>query len=474
MKIEATFKGTGHTAAVSSIDHDGSNFVYTAGLDSQVIKWNIQSCQQEESFECGKEKPTAICLIRNGQQIVTASKEIKVWDGESHQLLYTLTGHPSNVIIMKSFEYGEENFILSAGKNDRNLSLWKVKEDKKSSAFGTFILLNNSPNYIDFQFNDDEQLKIACICRNESMSYFETSLKSIKSKKPIKAKLTLEIASDAPGEIKHIPINCASIMGMEILIGYGDILMKFEMQNCEQNKTNVVIARKDPMQLMSETSKGKKKESALNEAQNLLTPIIDDKAEILNVISSKKKVQKSSEIPLETRLDNLTVGASKRPNAKKLTYQLIQGLHGSDANLLRTVLKQTDEETVRLTVKYLPTQYVLAFVNELSLLMSKKTAGSEIALTWLRYLIQTHSSSLMAYGATNLCNTFGTTLGIIDHRTQNLPKLQRLRGKLDLLVGHLKSSSDFDEEIHNENVLVYEDSGLLINFLNLLLLIFYS
>lgn len=423
-----------------------------------MIKWNIKSCEQEESFECGKEKPTSICLIRNGQQIVTASKDIKVWDGESHQLLHTFTGHSSNVIIMKSFEYGEENFILSAAKNDRNLSLWKVKEDKKSSAYGTFILLNNSPNYVDFQFTEDEQLRIACICRNESMSYFEAALKNIKSKKPIKAKFSLEIASNEPGVVKHIPVNCATITGSEILLAYGDILMKFEMQSCEQTQPNVVIVRKDPMKF---EGIAKKKQTALDESQNLLTPITVG-TEILNVMSARKKSQKSVEIPLETRLDNLTVGAGKRPNAKKLTYQLIQGLHGSDANILRGVLKQTDEETVRLTVKYLPTQYVMAFVNELSLLMSKKTAGSEIALTWLRHLIQTHSSSLMAYGATNLCNTFGTTLGIIDHRTQNLPKLMRLRGKLDLLVGHLKQNNDFDEEIHNENVLVYEDSGKII------------
>lgn len=444
---------------MTSIDHDGSNSIFTTGLDSLVIKWNIKSCQQEDSFECGKDKPTAICVIRSGQLIVTASKEIKVWDGESHQLLHTFTGHSSNTLILKSFEYGEENFILSAAKNDRNLSLWKIKEDKKSTAFGTFILLNNSPNCVDMQFTDEDELRIACICRNESMSYFEVGLKSIKSKKPIKSKFSLEIASsENSGAVTHLPINCVSIAGSELLIGYGDMLMKFETQPCTQEQTNVVIVRNDPMKFEGSV-KEKKKHQAVNEALNIMTPITDNSAEILNIISAKKKSQKSVEIPLETRLDNLTVGSGKRPNAKKLTYQLIQGLHGSDANILRTVLKQTDEETVRLTVKYLPTQYVMSFVNELSLLMSKKTAGSEIALTWLRYLIQTHSGSLMSYGATNLCNTFGTTLGIIDHRTQNLPKLMRLRGKLEILVSHLKQNSDLDEEIHNENVLVYEDSG---------------
>jgi WD40 repeat protein len=101
-----------------------------------VIKWSINSSEQESSFDCGPEKPTAICM--DCENIVTASKNIKVWNSESG-LVQTFTGHSSNV------------FILSASRNDGNLSLWRVAEDtKKSGATATFTLLNNSPNSINF------------------------------------------------------------------------------------------------------------------------------------------------------------------------------------------------------------------------------------------------------------------------------------------------------------------------------------
>ncbi|XP_070507606.1 WD repeat-containing protein 43 [Chironomus tepperi] len=453
-KIEATFKGEGHSKSITSIDHNGTDTIYTTGLDSQVIKWNIAKCRQESSFEVGPDKPSAICLLENGQQVATASKTIKIWDLETNQLVKSFTGHSSDVIILKSFTHDDTSYILSASKNDRNLSLWNV-DDSKSAVFGTFTLLNNSPNFIDCKmFND--QLRVACICRNESLSYFDVPLKSIKSKKPVKVKFTVEIASDNDKNVTHIPIICASILSFDLMIGYGDMIMKFETITNSQETTNTVLVRKDPTKL--DVSKAQKKDAALNEALNIVTPITDGNAEVLNIISAKKKSQKPTEIPLGVRFDNLTVGTSKKPNAKKLTHQLVQGLHGHDAVILRNVLRQTDEETVRLTVKYLEPKYVMPFVNELSLLMSKKTAGSEMALIWLRHLIQTHSSSLMSYGHINLMNTFGTTLGIIDHRTQNLSGLMRLRGRLDLLVGQLKQTSDFDDEVHNENVLVYEDS----------------
>lgn len=388
---------------------------------------------------------------------MTASKSIKVWE-ENSKLVQTFTGHSTSVLILKSFIYDDETFILSASRSDRNLSLWKVTEDeKKAGAAATFTLLNNSPNCIGMRL-DDDRLQIGCICRNDSMAFFDTSLSTLRSKKPIKAKFTLEIASDGVGKVDHIPITAVAIAGEELLIGYGDMLMKFELVPNKQSQKNTVLVRKDPIKM----SVVKKKKEEPDQTMSLITPFTDSNVEILNAVSATRKSHKPVEVPLETRLDNLTVGESKRPNAKKMTHQLVQGLHGHDAIILRNVLRQTDEETVRLTVKYLPSQYVMAFVNELSLLMTKKTAGSETALMWLRFLIQTHASSLMAYGIDNLNATFGTTLGIIDHRTQNLPGLSRLRGRLELLVKQVKQNSDIDDEIRNENMLVYEDSGKII------------
>lgn len=356
---------------------------------------------------------------------------------------------------MKTFEHDDDEYVVSASKNDRNLSLWKIQEDqKKTSALATFSLLNNSPSSLTLRLNDDI-LQIVCVCRNDSMAFFEINLNSIKAKKPVKTKFTLEIATENDKNVSHIPVTAVNFASEEqLMIGYGDFIVKFELVSMEQEQKNVILVRKDPMKMQV----SKKTRDDQDDKSALVTPIVSKDAEVLSSLSATRK-QKPVEIALETRLDNLTVGEGRRPNAKKLTHQLIQGLHGKDANILRTVLRTKDEETVRMTVKFLPSQYVIALVNELSILMTKRTAGSEVALVWLRYLIQTHSSSLMAYGIDNLNATFGTTLGIIDHRAESFPKLQRLRGRLELLVRQIKQTDDVDDEIKMDNLLVYEDTG---------------
>ncbi|CAO1427404.1 unnamed protein product [Diamesa hyperborea] len=461
-KLEATFKGDGHGLAVTSIVFDGNNFLYTTGLDCKIIKWNIKKCQQESVFECGPEKPTAVSLIQEEEMIISASKTIKVFNGTTEKVAQTFTGHSSNIIILRTFSYQETNYIISASKTDRNLCLWELDEEDsktiKSGAASTFSL-NSAPTFFDINVTEDS-LQIACVSRNDSLQFFELNLSNIKNKKPIKPTFTLEIASETTtsSNVDHIPVTSAAIINENILIGYGDMLMKFELISIQQPQKNNILVRKDPMKMTVKKTKEDGK------VMNVVTPLLSANAEYLNVVSSRKPL-KPVEIPLETRIENLKVADGKRPNAKKLTQQLIQGLHSSDAVILRNVLRQTDEETVRLTVKYLPSQYVLSFVNELSLLMAKKTAGSETALLWLRHLIQTHASHLMAFGVENLNATFGTCLGIIDHRAQSLAGLSRLRGRLELLVRQIKQNSDIDDEVSNENLLVYEedDESLLDN-----------
>lgn len=182
-----------------------------------------------------------------------------------------------------------------------------------------------------------------------------------------------------------------------------------------------MLIRKDPLHLDTKVT------GTDGKLLNVVTPNTKNNVEYLNAVSATKKMaSKSFDIPMETRLENLSVGGDvQRPNAKNMAQLLVQGLHSKDAGILRLVLRQTDEETIKQTVKRLPPQYVVTLVNELSLLMAKKSAGSQVALMWLRNLIQNHASQLMAFGTENLSTNFGTCLGIIDQRATNLSALSR-------------------------------------------------
>lgn len=78
----------------------------------------------------------------------------------------------------------------------------------------------------------------------------------------------------------------------------------------------------------------------------------------------------------------------------------------------------------------------------------------------MKVLLQTHTSQLMALGADELMNRFGPCMGIIEHRVHNLKNLNRVKGRLDLLLNQMEDRPHMDPiETPNEHMLVFQDQS---------------
>lgn len=83
-----------------------------------------------------------------------------------------------------------------------------------------------------------------------------------------------------------------------------------------------------------------------------------------------------------------------------------------------------------------------------------------MGVSWMKVLLQTHTSQLMALGADELMNRFGPCMGIIEHRIHNLKNLNRIKGRLDLLLNQMEDHPSLDIiETANEQMLVYQDES---------------
>lgn len=112
------------------------------------------------------------------------------------------------------------------------------------------------------------------------------------------------------------------------------------------------------------------------------TPIVNDDVQYLtpqtsSVATTKRKSEGKMEIPMEKRLENLTLnkldGNSGVPKVNNMAHLLIQGLHSKDQNILRTVLYKRDNSIVRNTVKRLPVSVLIPLIQELTQFIKGKT-----------------------------------------------------------------------------------------------------
>lgn len=143
------------------------------------------------------------------------------------------------------------------------------------------------------------------------------------------------------------------------------------------------------------------------------------------------------------------------PHANNVAQLLVQGLHSKDQGILRSVLQQSDETVIRNTVKRLALPTIVSFVRELAIVIQGKTQMSCLGSLWLKILVQQHATVLLSNP--DLPELVAPVLGAIETRLQLQNPLNRLSGRLDLLLSHA-SVADVDTN-ESRPLLIFNDKG---------------
>jgi U3 small nucleolar RNA-associated protein 5 len=145
-------------------------------------------------------------------------------------------------------------------------------------------------------------------------------------------------------------------------------------------------------------------------------------------LAERLKTLKVVEPPLEPSSGGPTASKSKPltlGSGMTLTQTLIQALHSSDDGLLESCLSYTDPKLIRATVKRLPTQLVLPFVDSLVERLGRNKRGAAAGtggsnaqrgreiIVWLRGVLMVHMGYLLTVRQSEGC-TSCLTLIIIE------------------------------------------------------------
>lgn len=162
---------------------------------------------------------------------------------------------------------------------------------------------------------------------------------------------------------------------LSVLICHGStFLLTFE---------NVVINTHEKIQCLVRSDSKTLKAAKQAESSKFRTPLVNNNVQYLTPHTStsstvKRKPDGSQEIPMEQRLENLTLTKSdinsKVPKIDNVAQLLVQGLHSKDKNILKSVLINRDDSTIRNTIKRLPMPVIVPLLEELTNYIQGKTA----------------------------------------------------------------------------------------------------
>ncbi|KRT82733.1 hypothetical protein AMK59_3512, partial [Oryctes borbonicus] len=441
---------------ISSLSWNGGNTAYSSA-NHIILCWDLERQTLKDKWNCGNDKITAIKEIPENR-IIVASKIIRLLNISSREVIRTFTGHSSDVCLLEYIQpkTNSDAYFISGSKNDRLLNCWTLSEDNsEKNAIASFLMDDVAQN-ISIINGSDSPTNMAALTRNGLVHIYQHILNG-KCNKPLKPKTTIQIASDTGQNVVPVPIVGAQFQkDLSLLICHGSqMFLTFENITVNIHEKLQCLVRSDPKTL---------KAAKQSESIKFRMPLVDNNVQYLTPHTStpsavKRKPDGSQEIPMEQRLENLTLTksdiTSKVPKMDNVAQLLVQGLHSKDKHILRNVLIKRDESVIRSTIKRLPMPVIVPLLQELTSCVQGKTAMSYTGSLWLKNLLQIHAGLLLSNP--QLSELLDPILGSIQSRLLLQTPLSRLRGRLDLLMTQINNATMQESNENDEPLLSYVD-----------------
>lgn len=408
-------------------------YLYLGSDDGSVIKYDLKN--NEMKIKKKIVKMCAVAVLPDGR-VLTASREIKLWNFPSGELVHKFIGHKTEVRSLHIIE-ADKCYLLSSAR-DRFINIWSLSDLKPEPLASLVAEDNISSVYVQ---NKRNNITVTVTTESGTLHVYEHVLNGCISH-PLKPQGTLQIAVDNTndGETVQMPILCTKIYDSRVYLAYGTRpFLAFENINLQKLNKCTFMSRQDP------------RKSKLVVGSHVLNPNITD-AKCMEL-----KNNRASNLPLETRLQNMSeeIENTVQTKGESIVHLLIQGLRSNDKNLLESALFVKDDRTIDNTVSRLPLQSIVMLIRKLIRLSQERTIVSSISVRWLSAVLRIHASLLLANP--DVLETFLPLENILSTRLNNFEELGLLEFKLKSLVDSL----NFDKQDKNKEqdaLLVFNDS----------------
>ena len=480
----------GHSTKVNAICWSlAGDRLYSCDDDSNIVEWSVPKASVIRKWKGGNKGGLfSICLCHTQRHLLTAGRQIKLWDLDKLVVENTFTGHATEVVKLvevPSSRTAELNntdtvagsvdgsYFASMAVGDRHVNIWQVNsstDDK--NAIASLALPDEAVQINLGSLNGEDQLlQLAVITLSGKLVVFEHVLNG-KKKRPLVPKYTVQVATSSGKNDTAcpLPIIAASFYGDgDILIMYGNVLWPvfeklvtkdLEPETClvrDDNRKGVVSLQAEISTV--KTPKISKDVSILSPgtvAPNVPTRTEDGGS------SKEKRRRKSTEMTMEEKiqtLDSKVDGRTLMPRTDCFSTILSQGLQSRDKKILNSVLQRVEDGVINSTVTRLQLPDIVPLLKELSKRLVGHAQSALTARKWLKCLTTVHASYLMTLP--NRMELLGPMHQMMASRFDTFVQISQIQGKLGLSLMQTNSRDRADGEAWSKqpSLLAYQDES---------------
>ncbi|PIK43134.1 putative WD repeat-containing protein 43 [Apostichopus japonicus] len=485
----------GHEDTVNDVCwHRLEDTLYSCGDDGNIVEWDLSSNTPKSKWKADKHSVHSLAVCPSSHALLSGGRTIKLWNLKDKEQLQQFSGHASPVTTLLFLHrnlYPKETdssndavkstqglHFLSASQNERVINFWQVKSKYKNKTPVASLMLPHEPLHVDISQpgQGEKVIKVAAVTKDGCVQIFSLLLNG-HAKEPFQPSQVIQVATPGhkavtPRRINIIAAQFSKTMQDKLLLGYGSSFKSaFESMALESDQKEVCLIRDDPSMSKPRPDSSGDKVSRPGAAEDatVLTPhssaplrpaLATDREKS---VRSKRKAEKP-EVSLEDKLNAISLaqtqsgsGKTEQPNLNSMVTLLTQALQSQDKNLLLKVLTQTKVQLIQRTVHRLPVVLVEPLIQELARRLDQTPESAIVTTIWTKMVLKEKASYLTS--CPGLVKMISEIYEKISARTHAGQKLNRLQGKLDLMLSQISSQSTEEDDSYNSALLVYEDDS---------------
>nr|CCA23810.1 conserved hypothetical protein [Albugo laibachii Nc14] len=513
-----------HSHAVQDIafNAQGTRLYSCASQEKKALEWDVVAGKVLRSFKVSKEGGNRLCISQDDDLLAVGGNSIRVFDLSSGKKSRQFrAGIPSTVHQLNFSSC--KNFLFASALSERFINIYDLEKDVDDTAMilsmpaSSTWLFGNASRRVSKGEKKSKSFNfvLGAVLGNGSLQLWMHQYRKKKSDpsatahQPIAPTCTVTTSqTEDDNNFTSAEIVCAAkkldAQNRVLLVRGTYVKPIFEeislVDQDRQLHSSIVLRPLSTHILMADSPYKKLKANEVSEINlkagetKVHIPTLTERNTVSNfemldastlAFQDLEDVMDETDITLEEKLDGLrdrvqqdvitrlqiieeqeSSTDSKKPDASSLSQVLEQAIHTKDKAMLEYVLRIKDQKVIQRTIKRVSSTKILTFLNFIVIKCEKTPSRCQHLCTWIRAILMHHTAYLM--GQPDVVQNLSGLYQTLQHRIEMYAPLQKLSGRLSLLLGQLNDANALEDRpkeiqavvVYNEDEQVTEEEDV--------------